>query len=298
MTCFGQCTGKIYVILPYFNFCGFKRREKLFLEFVERMKEYPVSMVVVSAGGLPACLPVYKHIEVEYKDQIWVKENLINMAIRRLPKNWKYVAWIDADISFVNENWVEDTIRELQNNDVVQLFRSAIHLGPEQEVLKTDKSFGFMYKSGSVYSKTDKYGFWHPGFAWACTKKAYQKMGGLLDWAILGSGDRHMALALIGRVEYSAPGNIEDTYKQLLRKFEKSCRHLKLSYVSGTILHHWHGSLENRRYRERWEILTSNNYDPVTDVDYTKQGAIILTQRGIRLKKDIEYYFQERREDD
>ena len=298
MTCFGQCTGKIYVILPYFNFCGFKRREKLFLEFVERMKEYPVSMVVVSAGGLPACLPVYKHIEVEYKDQIWVKENLINMAIRRLPKNWKYVAWIDADISFVNENWVEDTIRELQNNDVVQLFRSAIHLGPEQEVLKTDKSFGFMYKSGSVYSKTDKYGFWHPGFAWACTKKAYQKMGGLLDWAILGSGDRHMALALIGRVEYSAPGNIEDTYKQLLRKFEKSCRHLKLSYVSGTILHHWHGSLENRRYRERWDILTSNNYDPVTDVDYTKQGAITLTQRGRRLKKDIEYYFQERREDD
>ena len=112
MTCFGQCTGKIYVILPYFNFCGFKRREKLFLEFVERMKEYPVSMVVVSAGGLPACLPVYKHIEVEYKDQIWVKETLINMAIRRLPKNWKYVAWIDADISFVNENWVDDTIRE------------------------------------------------------------------------------------------------------------------------------------------------------------------------------------------
>ena len=298
MTCFGQCTGKIYVILPYFNFCGFKRREKLFLEFVERMKEYPVSMVVVSAGGLPACLPVYKHIEVEYKDQIWVKENLINMAIRRLPKNWKYVAWIDADISFVNENWVEDTIQELQNNDVVQLFRSAIHLGPEQEVLKTDKSFGFMHKSGAIYSKTDKYGFWHPGFAWACTKKAYQKMGGLLDWAILGSGDRHMALALIGRVEYSAPGNIEDTYKQLLRKFEKSCRHLKLSYVSGTILHYWHGSLENRRYRERWDILTSNNYDPVTDVDYTKQGAITLTQRGRRLKKDIEYYFQERREDD
>lgn len=298
MTCFGQCPGKIYVILPYFNFCGFKRREKLFLEFVERMKEYPVSMVVVSAGGLPACLPVYKHIEVEYKDQIWVKENLINMAIRRLPKNWKYVAWIDADISFVNENWVEDTIQELQNNDVVQLFRSAIHLGPEQEVLKTDKSFGFMHKSGAIYSKTDKYGFWHPGFAWACTKKAYQKMGGLLDWAILGSGDRHMALALIGKVEYSAPGNIEDTYKQLLRKFEKSCRHLKLSYVSGTILHHWHGSLENRRYRERWEILTSNNYDPVTDVDYTKQGAITLTQRGRRLKNDIQHYFQERREDD
>jgi hypothetical protein len=301
MICFRQhvCQGKLYVILPYFNFCGFKRREKLFLEFVERIIKYPVRIVIVSAGGLPHCLPVFKHIEVGYRDQMWVKENLINIAIRRLPKNWKYVAWIDADITFLNEKWVQDTIDELETFDIVQLFHTAAHLGSTQEITKVDKSFGYMHtKSGQEYSKTDKYGFWHPGFAWACTKKAYQKMGGLLDWAILGSGDRHLALALIGKVEWSAPGNISDTYLQLLRNFQKACKGLTLSYIPGTILHHWHGSLENRKYRERWDILTSNKFDPVMDLDYTSQGLIHFTDNGRRLIYDVSKYFMDRREDD
>lgn len=289
----------MYVILPYFNFCGFQKRRKLFLEFFERISKYPVRIVVVSTGGLPHCLPVYKHIEVQYKDQIWVKENLVNIGIRRLPSNWRYVAWIDADITFLNENWVEDTVEELQVSDVVQMFQTAVNLGPNDEAMKIDKSFGYMHvKSGHEYSKTDKYGFWHPGYAWACTKKAYQKMGGLLDWAILGSGDRHMALALIGKVEWSAPGNISVNYLQMLFKYQKACKGLTLSYVPGTILHHWHGSLENRRYKERWDILTSNKYDPVLDLDYTKQGLIYLNSKGERLKDDIVQYFKERKEDE
>jgi hypothetical protein len=298
--CFGKCPGKMYVILPYFNFCGFNKRKQLFLEFIERMKKYPVRIVIVSTGGLSElCLPVFKHIEVGYKDQVWVKENLINIAIRRLPSNWKYVAWIDADITFLNENWVEDTIEQLKTCDVVQMFQTAVNLGPDEEAMKIDKSFGYMHaKSGNEYSRTDKYGFWHPGYAWACTKKAYQKMGGLLDWAILGSGDRHMALALIGKVEWSAPGNIEFNYLQLLQKFQKACKGLKLSYTPGTILHHWHGSLENRKYKERWDILTSNKYDPVRDLDYTNKGLIYLNFRGERLKDDIFRYFQERKEDE
>jgi hypothetical protein len=179
------------------------------------------------------------------------------------------------------------------------MFQTAVNLGPNDEAMKIDKSFGYMHvKSGHEYSKTDKYGFWHPGYAWACTKKAYQKMGGLLDWAILGSGDRHMALALIGKVEWSAPGNISVNYLQMLFKYQKACKGLTLSYVPGTILHHWHGSLENRRYKERWDILTSNKYDPVLDLDYTKQGLIYLNSKGERLKDDIVQYFKERKEDE
>jgi hypothetical protein len=297
MKCF--CPSQLYVILPYFNFCGFKKREKLFLEFIDRLSKYKVKIVVVSAGGLPHCLPVFKHIEVQYKHKIWVKENLVNIAARRLPRDWKYMAWVDADITFLNENWVQDTLEELQVHDIVQLFQTAVNLGPSNEAMKIDKSFGYMYmKSGTTYSQSDKYGFWHPGYAWACTKKAYQQMGGLLDWAILGSGDRHMALAWIGKVECSAPGNIDPNYKLLLRRYEDSCRNLTVSYIPGTILHHWHGSLVNRRYRERWDILTKGEYEPPSDADYTKDGLIYLTEKGTRLAHDIYKYFRERKEDD
>jgi hypothetical protein len=227
-----------------------------------------------------------------------MKENLINIGVSKLPRSWQKIAWIDADITFLNEKWVEYTQDALDVFDVVQLFQTAIHLGPNGEPIKTDKSFGYMYRSGGKpYSKTDKYGFWHPGYAWACTRKAFDTMGGLLDWAILGSGDRHMALALIGKVEDSAPGNIHPSYQNLLIEFQNKIKKLMLGWVQGTIVHHWHGSLENRKYRERWEILTRLKYNPELDIGYTLSGLVQLTKVGNRFIKEIHNYFQERCED-
>jgi len=122
-------------------------------------------------------------------------------------------------------------------------------------------------------------------------------MNGLIDWAILGSGDRHMALALIGRVADSAPGNIHTNYKSLLEDYQKACKGLEVSYISGTILHHWHGSFEDRRYKERWQILTKNNFDPRTDISFTDKGVMLLSRTGLRLTKDLHDYFTGRRED-
>jgi len=243
-------------------------------------------------------LPVWKHLKFKTDNHVWIKENLINMAICRLPDVWKYVAWIDADIRFLNQNWVQETIEELQESDIVQLFRTAVNLGPNGEALKTDKGFAYMAKgSGTVWTPTDRYGFWHPGYAWACTKDAWTSMGGLIDWAILGSGDRHMAMALIGRALGSAPGNINEKYKKLLILYQAAVKDMKLSWVDGTILHAWHGSIENRKYRERWLILTENSFDPIADIKYDRNGQIHLTGRGLRFEQYLFKYFLEREED-
>jgi hypothetical protein len=121
-------------------------------------------------------------------------------------------------------------------------------------------------------------------------------MDGLIDWAILGSGDRHMAMAWAGRVLQSAPGNIHPNYKALLEEYQNMCMGLRISWVPGTILHHWHGSLENRRYRERWDIITKNNFDPFEDLD-TSTECVRLSASGLRLEKEIYNYFLERKED-
>ena len=291
----------LYVILPYFNFCGFRRRQNLFIEFVHRIARVRgIRVVVVECRGSAPLgrLPVWKHIRVDTECFIWIKENLVNIGVSVLPSCWRRVAWIDADLAFLNENWVDCTHDALDVYDIVQLFQTAIHLGPNGEPIKTDRSFGYMYRNGGKpYSKTDKYGFWHPGYAWACTRQAYEKMGGLLDWAILGSGDRHMALALIGHVEDSAPGNIHPSYKNLLIEFQNKIKTLQIGWVPGTIVHHWHGSLENRKYRERWDILTKLGYNPEVDIGYTRRGLIQLTPNGDRFQNEIKKYFQERCED-
>lgn len=291
----------LYVILPYFNFCGFKSRRRLFLDFIERNKNlkgvrFIVSEVVGSAP-LPT-LPVWKHVKATTKCQMWLKENIINMASMHLPSDWKYIAWIDADILFLNENWVQDTKEALEYRDIVQLFHTVVNMGPRGEAMKTDKSFGYMHsRSGTSYTTSDKYGFWHPGYAWACTRATWTKMGCLLDWAILGSADRHMALAWIGRVESSRPGNVHPNYTHLLLEFQAKCKGFRLGNIDGTILHEWHGRLEDRKYKERWEILTKHQFDPLKDLSLTKEGLIQLASVGLRLQKDLDEYFLGRKED-
>jgi hypothetical protein len=39
----------LYIVLPYFNYCGFKRRRELFIEFVERYRH--LKLVVVEVLG-------------------------------------------------------------------------------------------------------------------------------------------------------------------------------------------------------------------------------------------------------
>ena len=291
----------LYVILPYFNFVGFKRRRDLFIQFVERYAKTPGLRLVVSEALGPAPLPrlpVHKHITFQTDSHVWIKENLINMAVKSLPKYWKYMAWIDADLEFLNTNWVEDTIKELQDADVVQMWHTAVNLGPHEEALKIDKSFAYMFVgSGTPWTQTDKYGFWHPGYAWACTRHAFTKMGGLPDWAILGSGDRHLAMSLAGLGQTSCPGTIHENYKMMLRLYERSLKNFKVSWVDGTIIHFWHGSFADRRYKERWDILIKNAFDPFEDIGYTDEGIVQLTEKGRRFEKFLDDYFTGRRED-
>jgi hypothetical protein len=297
----------LYVILPYFNYCGFKRRRELFMEFYERMRKNPQLRIVVCEAAevgkpfeLPNNLPdVFLHIHIHTKHQLWIKENLVNIAVRRLPTHWKYMAWLDTDIHFSDDTWVERTIERFEKYDVVQLFSTIVYLGPNNEAIKTDKGFGYMYRrSGKPYIQTYRYGFWHPGFAWACTKHAYQTMGGLIDYSILGSGDHHMALGLITKVECSHPKNIHPNYRKLLREFEQRVRTLRLGYIDGNIVHYWHGDLKLRRYKERWQILTEHEYDPNADVYRDPVGLYQLTDSGLRLHNELRDYFAGRLEDD
>lgn len=298
----------LYVIVTYFNYCSSKSRNQLFMDFINKYKNDPNIRICIAEAKLNSCsfqLPqtlsnIYMHIGITTNDYVWIKESLINLVVKKLPSNWKYIAWIDADLTFLNKNWVYDTIQLLKTTDVIQLYQTCINMGPNGEAFKIDKSFGYMHQTSEYqWTKTHKYGFWHPGYAWACNRFAYESMHKLIDFGILGSGDHHMALALIGKVNLSYPGQIHDNYKILLNKFQERCiqNKLTLSYLNGTILHHWHGRLQDRKYQDRWTILTKMNYDPSTDIYYTNEGYIQLTETGKRFNSELYNYFNERNED-
>ncbi len=301
----------LHVIAVINNFVRFKRRYELFHKFKQHIESFPNVILYVAEAALgdrPFMVTEPdnpRHLQVRTDDELWIKENTINLMAQRLPHHWKYMAWIDADVHFMNRDWVYETIHMLQHYHVVQLWETAIHLGPKGEAINIVTSFMSQYikKAPFPYDKKAKYASntWHPGFAWACTRFAYESMGGLIDFAILGAADHHMALALIGKHEYAIPKTLHKKYKKMLYKYQERCRKTikkDVGYVPGTLLHYWHGKIANRKYGERWTILIKNEYNPCKDIKYDSQGVIVFATNKIGLRDEIREYFRQRNEDD
>jgi hypothetical protein len=307
-----HCTGgddnatKLHVIVPINNYVMYSRRYELFWRFKELIEQIPlVELYVVEvAFGDRAFMCTEsnnpKHLQLRTSDELWHKENSINLMVQRLPPDWQYVAWIDGDLEFVNKKMAEEAIQKLQHYKIVQLFQNVCNFGPNGEVISTYTSFCSQYVNGKEWSKQAGYEFWHPGFAWACTRTAWNEMGGLIDYAILGAADHHMALCLINKGRESVPGKVHPNYMSKVMQFQTRClRHIKLNigYVTGTILHYWHGKFKDRKYIERWDILTENNFDPEVDIKRDWQGLYILEPDSYMLRDGIRRYFRQRNED-
>jgi hypothetical protein len=305
----------------------FESRYRLYRKFARQMHHAKVNLwtVEVQTGDRPfaitdPCNP--RHIQLRHWDELWIKENALNIGISKLPDDWETVAWVDADIEFVRKNWgdednhehvfhehhdwVTETLHQLQIYKIVQMFETAVDLGPSHQTLSVHKSFMSQYiKNGAIFHERRKdYCETHPGFAWAARREAIDDMGGLLDRAILGAGDRHMCLAFVGKAQLSFHPDTSSAYQQYIMDFQDKCEksiRRDVGFVPGTILHYFHGKKRDRHYWDRWQILVKNQYQPYHDVKPNSYGILQLhddhSPRFLRLRDEIRAYFRSRNED-
>jgi hypothetical protein len=74
---------------------------------------------------------------------------------------------------------------------------------------------------------------------------------------------------------------------------------IKLGYVPGTILHHFHGKKVNRKYLEREDILIKHQFSPYKHITYDDKGLIIPSKDCPQeFLNDILDYFKNRNEDE
>jgi hypothetical protein len=128
-------------------------------------------------------------------------------------------------------------------------------------------------------------------------------MGGpFIDFAILGAGDRHMCLGLVGCMEQTFE-HLNKEYRHALMQWQtRAERWIKrdVGYVKGSIYHAWHGRKKDRGYTDRWKILRDNGFDPMLDLTRDSQGLYKLETwepRQIKLRDQIRSYFRSRHED-
>ena len=296
----------LYVITAITNPQRFQSRYRLYQAFEKYVEDsggilYTIELALRDRHHEITSADNPRHIQLRSPDELWYKENLLNIALRSLPPSWEYVSWIDADISFARPDWVVETIHQLQHFKVVQMFSHAIDLGPKYEPMVTYTGFGYCYNKASK-EEISKYGgstYWHPGYAWAARRSAINDVGGFGDIGIVGSGDYSMACALIGQVEKSLRPEYSKEYKNYwLRwqaKAEKSIQR-SLGYVPGTLLHTWHGKKANRKYNIRDSILIDNAFNPTTDIVKDVQGLWQLTGNKFELRDQLKNYFTQRNE--
>jgi len=297
---------KLHVIAVVSNPCVFLKRYKLMKEFIYRMeKEDDVILYIVELAYKDQKFTITeknnkRHLQLRTKDPLWHKENMINLGVKYLlPKDYKAFAWIDADVEFENNAWAKDTLKILNGSrDIVQVFSHCIDMDHNELALNIFNSAGYMYSHNKPYSSKG-INYWHPGYAWAMTRKAYEKIGGLYELGILGSGDFLMMMSLINMAKKACNPKLNSDYTNSILDFQKKAKNLRFGYVPGVIKHYFHGSKINRKYQDRYLILIKYSYSPYIDVTYDDVGVIVPTEHfPEEFKEDIKSYFWERNEDE
>lgn len=297
---------RLHVIAVISNPVRYKSRPELYKRFEKRMQDAGVNLITVEAAFGDREHQVTEpnradHVQLRTQDELWHKENLINVGISRLPSGWEYVAWIDADIAFARTDWAAETVHRLQHHHVVQLWSTAHDLGPHFDSIQVHHGFVRCMHDRRPWDKQGRYGevWWHPGFAWAADRAAINTTGGVFDLGILGSGDRHMAYALYGRAADSVKEGLHPNYGAAVAAWQERAAALwqDVGYVPGTILHDFHGKKRDRGYHDRWKILQEHQYDPFVDLTKDWQGLYQIRNHRIGLRDDVRRYFRSRNED-
>jgi hypothetical protein len=306
---------QLHVFTAYSNPIRWQNRRAVHAEFEDRILESGAQLVTIECAYgdrpwelLPRAGVTRIPVRASARLLAWNKENLINLGVRRVP-DAQNIAWIDGDILFRRKEWAAEAVEALQHYHVVQPWDTAYDLGPRGEHLQTEYSFASRYASGEPLSPIGPrfwrkdggpYAYPHPGYAWAMTRQAFDWLGGLIETAVAGAADHHMALALIGHAAESIHGYASSAYAAPILAWEHRAMHhiaANIGYVPGTIEHLWHGRKSDRRYVDRWKILTDNAFDPATDLKWNGWGVVELAGNKPRLTRDLDRYFRQRDED-
>lgn len=315
-----------YVITVISNPARYESRYRLYCKFKEMMASSGVKLITVEQafGDRPFILTEKEnpmHVQIRTVEELWHKENMINIGINylmQLDPGAKKVAWVDADCfpMVLPREWFEETVHALDHYEFVQMWEYLINFGPGNEpitgpqmsFMKTYAAAGFTVPKDrnvkhTLSGHSGMVSLGRPGLAWAANIDALNKVGGLIDFCILGSGDWHMAHALVGAMVETGETKHLPAYTRKLLDWQSRCeRWIKrdVGYVPVTVGHWFHGSKVNRQYGSRGKILIDNHYDPSVDVKYDSQGLLQLETwepRQIILRDKIRAYFKARNED-
>jgi hypothetical protein len=304
----------LWAISSYFNPAGYSSRLRNYRTFKTNLTA-PLAVVELSLNGNFELREGDAEIVVQIAggDAMWQKERLLNVALNSLPRDCDQVAWVDCDVIFANPHWVEDAEQALRNScSLLQLYRERCNLRrgsdtpSEADCESSSVAVGYKIAMGEAHeydiSQSDAPITLNStaGLAWAAPRE-WLAIHGLYDACILGSGDRAILCAALGRFEsgmnaVTMRGRQEEHYLAWAEPFHKVAKG-RVGFIDGRILHLWHGDLKNRRYSPRNEGLVPFNFDPFHDIAVDPTGCWRWNSHKPEMHEYVKTYFDSRKED-
>lgn len=311
----GARRGALWAITCYFNPVGYKRRLENYQLFRQRLAA-PLVTVELSFDGTFQLRRDDAEVVVQLhgRDVMWQKERLLNLALKWLPDRCDQVAWLDCDVIFGSDDWVEQAELALDEFSLLHLFQERHDLSRQ---VRPDElgSWASPSPAISMIHRMTVEGvapgellLSHPrkdrrsanGLAWA-SPRAVLEAHGLYDACILGSGDRAVLCAGLGRFDYCAQGLLmnprqAEHYLTWARPYFATVRG-RIGYIPGRAFHLWHGEVEDRRYGERDRALQAFDFDPFSDIAPDDSGCWRWCSEKQPLHAYVRRYFESRNED-
>lgn len=309
-------------VAAYFNPANYATKLRNLEAFAKRIRGQGLRLLIVelrfpdSESPSVPCEFADKILRLRSDAVLWQKERLLNLGIAALPEDCDKVVWLDADILFENQGWVEQTSRLLDEYKIAQPYQIAYWLPPGGEtqwqnnapyVAKLPSMPGVAYAMREAGEHAMNLLFrpdWvHPGFAWAARRDVVAEHG-LYDKFILGGGDFVTMLAM-----YSDARSLENPHVAVCLsphqvddlaawtdRFHSSVAG-DVAYTAGAVFHLWHGNLSDRQYIERYGTLREFAFDPENDIAVDGGGCWQWASDKPALQSQVKAYFSNRKED-
>jgi len=240
---------------------------------------------------------------------LWQKERVVNHVARNFTDEYKYIAYVDADLIFTDPDWIDKTKRVLQEpNSVVQPF-SKVHYLPKGHTryhgvsvaatLSLSKQVKDMGGNDSFTAEflTKRVKHAAPGGAWAMRLEDLRKHP-IYDLSVIGGGDTLQSYLLLG-VPLGRAKKVHDHLLEdigaLEATYSRWMGYREVLGIDQDVIHINHGSSFNRQYASRNSVLGLLD---VTKELKESEGLYRYVGSNPKFKSDIELFFDNRNEDD
>lgn len=309
----------MWAICAYFNPLGFRQRWANYKYFREHLC-LPLLTVELSTNDNFQLRAGDAEVLLQFRSPavLWHKERLLNIALQNLPHSCDVVAWLDCDVVFESDKWVDTGLRALsrRRDSLIQPFDRLIDLQAQQlpitpapivEALGVSgrSSVAALLESGQASSTAvcgsgTSLGLgYSAGHAWMAERTTIERHG-FYDASIIGSGNKLMLAAACGHAQaasdayYHSPAQASH-YLQWAARFHDDVRSVGGS--KATLFHLWHGDINLRRYGSRHREFAQFSFDPYVDLTSTPDGCWRWNSDKPQMHAYLQDYLASRRED-